>query len=164
MAAAQAAVEKHRASHLASAYKGVFVSLRSHVADGSLSAVEVAAAQRTVELNKLEQVARFRRGLGVLATVGSTAPFVGLLGTTMGVVNAFVGMADMGTGGLTAISAGIAEALITTEYGLIVAIPSLLLHAFLSRKSRGIQDEMEKAAIAFVNQVAKTPLAANEAA
>ncbi len=151
MAAAQAAVEKHRASHLASAYKGVFVSLRSHVADGSLSAVEVAAAQRAVELNKLEQVARFRRGLGVLATVGSTAPFVGLLGTTMGVVNAFVGMADMGTGGLTAISAGIAEALITTAFGLLVAIPAVWFYNYFTNRVELVSMEIDYGNKEFLN-------------
>jgi biopolymer transport protein ExbB len=151
MAAAQAAVEKHRASHLASAYKGVFVSLRSHVADGSLSPVEVAAAQRTVELNKLEQVARFRRGLGVLATVGSTAPFVGLLGTTMGVVNAFVGMADMGTGGLSAISAGIAEALITTAFGLLVAIPAVWFYNYFTNRVELVSMEIDYGNKEFLN-------------
>ncbi|MGE0157962.1 MAG: MotA/TolQ/ExbB proton channel family protein [Gemmatimonadales bacterium] len=151
MAAAQAAVEKHRASHLASAYKGVFVSLRSHVADGSLSPVEVAAAQRTVELNKLEQVARFRRGLGVLATVGSTAPFVGLLGTTMGVVNAFVGMADMGSGGLTAISAGIAEALITTAFGLLVAIPAVWFYNYFTNRVELVSMEIDYGNKEFLN-------------
>jgi biopolymer transport protein ExbB/biopolymer transport protein TolQ len=83
-----------------------------------------------IDLNNLEQLARFRRGLGVLATVGATAPFVGLLGTTMGVVNAFTGMANAGSGGLAAISAGIAEALITTAFGLIVAIPAVWLYNY----------------------------------
>jgi biopolymer transport protein ExbB/biopolymer transport protein TolQ len=156
MAAAQAAVEKHRASHLASAYKGVFVSLRSHVADGSLSPVEVAAAQRTVELNKLEQVARFRRGLGVLATVGSTAPFVGLLGTTMGVVNAFVGMADMGTGGLSAISAGIAEALITTAGGLLVAIPAVMAFNHFTGRLERFQIEMSNSSAELMDILLNT--------
>ena len=151
MTAAQSAVEKHRASHLASAYKGVFSSLRNHVADGSLTAVEVAAAQRTVELNKLEQVARFRRGLGVLATVGSTAPFVGLLGTTMGVVNAFVGMADMGTGGLTAISAGIAEALITTAFGLLVAIPAVWFYNYFTNRVELVSMEIDYGSKEFLN-------------
>jgi biopolymer transport protein ExbB len=67
-------------------------------------------------------------------------------------------MTVFGTGDVKTLSSGISEALITTEYGLIVAIPSLLLHAFLSRKARGVQDEMEKAAVAMMNQVAKTPL------
>ncbi len=151
MAAAQAAVEKHGASHLASAYKGVFVSLRASVADGSLGAVEVAAAQRTVELNKLEQIARFRRGLGVLATVGSTAPFVGLLGTTMGVVNAFTGMADMGSGGLTAISAGIAEALITTAFGLLVAIPAVWFYNYFTNRVELVSMEIDYGNKEFLN-------------
>lgn len=151
MAAAQAAVEKHHASHLASAYKGVFVSLRTHVADGSLSPVEVAAAQRTVELNKLEQVARFRRGLGVLATVGATAPFVGLLGTTMGVVNSFVGMADMGTGGLSAISAGIAEALIATAFGLAVAIPAVWFYNYFANRVELVSMEIDYGNKEFLN-------------
>jgi biopolymer transport protein ExbB/TolQ len=83
-----------------------------------------------IDLNNLEQLARFRRGLGVLATVGATAPFVGLLGTTMGVVTAFTGMAEAGSGGLAAISAGIAEALITTAFGLLVAIPAVWLYNY----------------------------------
>jgi biopolymer transport protein ExbB/biopolymer transport protein TolQ len=151
MAAAQAAVEKHNKSHLAAAYKGVFSALRAHVADGSLSPVEVAAAQRTVELNKLEQVARFRRGLGVLATVGSTAPFVGLLGTTMGVVNAFTGMADMGSGGLTAISAGIAEALITTAFGLLVAIPAVWFYNYFTNRVELVSMEIDYGNKEFLN-------------
>lgn len=151
MGAAQTAVEEHPSSHLAASYKGVFSSLRHHVADGSLSAVEVAAAQRTVELNKLEQLARFRRGLGLLATVGSTAPFVGLLGTTMGVVNAFTGMADAGSGGLAAISAGIAEALITTAFGLLVAIPAVWLYNYFVNRVEFVTMEIDYGSKEFLN-------------
>ena len=111
--AAERAVKEHEKGHLAAAYRGVFTALKEHVADRTLSAVEVGSIARTIDLNKLEQLARFRRGMGIMATVGATAPFVGLLGTTMGVVNAFTGMATAGSGGLAAISAGIAEALIT---------------------------------------------------
>jgi biopolymer transport protein ExbB/biopolymer transport protein TolQ len=151
MAAAQTAVEKHPKSHLASSYKGVFASLRHHVQDGTLTAVEVAAAQRTVELNKLEQIARFRRGMGLLATVGSTAPYVGLLGTTMGVVNAFTGMAEAGSGGLAAISAGIAEALITTALGLFVAIPAVWLYNYFTAKIEFIGMEIDYGGKEFMN-------------
>jgi biopolymer transport protein ExbB/biopolymer transport protein TolQ len=151
MGAAQTAVEEHPTSHLANSYKGVFSSLRHHVADGTLTAVEVAAAQRTVELNKLEQVARFRRGLGILATVGSTAPFVGLLGTTMGVVNAFTGMAEAGSGGLAAISAGIAEALITTALGLLVAIPAVWLFNYFTSKIEFVTMEIDYGSKEFLN-------------
>jgi biopolymer transport protein ExbB/biopolymer transport protein TolQ len=151
MAAAQAAVEKHNKSHLACAYKGVFSSLRHHITDGTLTAVEVAAAQRTVDLNRLEQIARFRRGMGLLATVGSTAPFVGLLGTTMGVVNAFTGMAEAGSGGLAAISAGIAEALITTALGLFVAIPAVWLYNYFTAKIDFIGMEIDYGGKEFMN-------------
>jgi biopolymer transport protein ExbB len=58
-----------------------------------------------------------------------------------------------GSGDAKSLSSGISEALITTEFGLIVAIPSLLLHAFLARRARSIVDEMEKAAIAFLNRM-----------
>lgn len=127
---AERLVEAHPNSHLATAFRRVFPSITFHSQDNALSAVEVASVQRMIDLNNLEQLARFRRGLGVLATVGATAPFVGLLGTTMGVVNAFTGMANAGSGGLAAISAGIAEALITTAFGLLVAIPAVWLYNY----------------------------------
>jgi len=76
-------------------------------------AVERAAALTTAEM---------KRGIGGLATIGSTAPFVGLFGTVFGIINAFQGMAAAGSGGIGAVSAGIAEALITTGVGIGVAI------------------------------------------
>ncbi len=149
--AADRAVMAHQKGHLAAAYRGVFSSLRDNVADKTLSAVEVGAVQRTIELNKLEQLARFRRGMGVMATVGSTAPFVGLLGTTMGVVNAFTGMAAAGSGGLAAISAGIAEALITTALGLLVAIPAVWLYNYFTNRIEMISMEIDYGTKEFMN-------------
>src|SRR5688500_20331827 len=67
-------------------------------------------------------VAELKENLGVLATIGATAPFVGLFGTVMGIIRAFEGMAKSG-GGIASVSAGIAEALLTTAGGLLVAIP-----------------------------------------
>ena len=93
------------------------------IQDGSVTVADINSAERAVEREMLMTITDLKRGLGVLATVGATAPFVGLLGTTMGIVNAFVGMAASGSGGLSAISAGVAEALITTAFGLLVAIP-----------------------------------------
>ena len=78
----------------------------------------------------------------MLATVGATAPFVGLLGTTMGIVNAFAGMAASGSGGLAAISAGVAEALITTAFGLIVAIPAVWAYNYFQTKIDNLTAEM----------------------
>ena len=88
--------------------------------------VAVESVARALERQAQREVQSLKRGLGVLATVGSTAPFVGLLGTTMGIVNAFQLMAAAGSGGLGTISAGIAEALITTAFGLLVAIPAVM--------------------------------------
>ena len=76
--------------------------------------------------------ADLRRGLSVLASVGSTAPFVGLLGTVLGIISAFQGIAATGSGGLSSVSAGISEALIETALGLIVAIPAVLAFNYLS--------------------------------
>lgn len=94
--------------------------------------VAVESVARALERQAQREVQSLKRGLGVLATVGSTAPFVGLLGTTMGIVNAFQQMGISGSGGLGTISAGISEALITTAFGLLVAIPAVIAYNFLS--------------------------------
>jgi biopolymer transport protein TolQ len=91
----------------------------------------IESVARALERQAAREVQVFKRGLGVLATVGSTAPFVGLLGTVMGIVNAFQAMATSGSGGLGTVSAGIAEALITTAFGLLVAIPAVMAFNFL---------------------------------
>lgn len=91
----------------------------------------IESVARALERQAAREVQVFKRGLGVLATVGSTAPFVGLLGTVMGIVNAFQSMALSGSGGLGTVSAGIAEALITTAFGLLVAIPAVMAFNFL---------------------------------
>jgi len=100
---------------------------------------------------------RLQRMLPFVAISASAAPLLGLLGTVTGIMNTFTLMTVFGTGDVKTLSSGISEALITTEYGLIVAIPSLLLHALLSRKARGIIDHMEIVAVAFLNQLGKTP-------
>jgi biopolymer transport protein TolQ len=86
---------------------------------------------RALERQAQRESQSMKRGLAVLATVGSTVPFVGLLGTVMGIVNSFQSMAASGSGGLGTVSAGIAEALITTAFGLLVAIPAVMLYNYL---------------------------------
>jgi len=80
---------------------------------------------RALERQAQREIHNMKRGVGVLANVASTAPFVGLLGTVLGIVNAFQMMAQTGTGGLSTVSGGIAEALATTALGLLVAIPAV---------------------------------------
>lgn len=95
--------------------------------------------------------------LPFIAICAASAPLLGLLGTVTGIINTFKLLTVFGSGDVKSLSGGISEALITTKFGLIVAIPSLILHAFLSRKARGIVSKMETAGVGFINQLSKTP-------
>lgn len=99
---------------------------------------------------------KVQRMLPLIAICAAAAPLLGLLGTVSGIINTFAMMQINGSD-MQNVSGGISEALVTTKYGLIVAIPSLLLHVILSRMARGVVDRMEKAGVAFINQVMKTP-------
>jgi biopolymer transport protein ExbB len=96
--------------------------------------------------------------LPFIAVCAAAAPLLGLLGTVTGIINTFKMITVFGTGDPKTLSSGISEALITTEFGLIIAIPSLLLHAFLSRKARRFIDSMEKTAISFLNRIHVDPV------
>jgi len=96
---------------------------------------------------------RLNSYLPFLAICAASAPLLGLLGTVTGIINTFKLITVFGSGDVKSLSGGISEALITTEWGLIVAIPSLLLHAFLSRKARSIVAQMESTAVGFVNRI-----------
>ncbi len=93
------------------------------------------------------------RFLPFIAVTASAAPLLGLLGTVTGMINTFKLIAVHGTGNADKLAGGISEALVTTEYGLIVAIPNLLLYAFLSRKAKGVTESMDKLAVAFLNRL-----------
>ena len=96
---------------------------------------------------------KLQRWLPFIAICAASAPLLGLLGTVTGIINTFKMLTVYGAGDVKALSGGISVALITTEFGLIVAIPSLLIHSFLSRKARGVVDQLERTGVAFVNQV-----------
>jgi len=122
---------------------GALEEIKPLLRDGHVTANDINSAERAIERNTLILIAEMKRGTGVLATVGATAPFVGLLGTTMGVVNAFSGMASGGgSGGIAAVSAGIAEALITTAFGLMVAIPAVWIYNYFQTKADFLTVEM----------------------
>lgn len=97
---------------------------------GDFDLVEVV--NRAIERVKEREVADLKRGLGGLASISSAAPFVGLFGTVFGIINAFQSMATSGQGGLAAVSGGIAEALFTTAFGLLVAIPAVMIYNYLT--------------------------------
>ena len=130
-------------SHVARVLGEALAEVKPLLSDrATVTTADINSAERAVERQTLILLAELHRGNGVLATVGATAPFVGLLGTTMGVVNSFTGMAATGSGGLSAISAGIAEALIATAFGLIVAIPAVWLFNYFTTKIENLTVEM----------------------
>lgn len=92
------------------------------------------ATDRALRRVLLETGSSLRRGFSVLATVGSTAPFVGLVGTVLGIVNAFTELAKADHGGVGQVSAGIAEALVTTAFGIGVAIPAVWMFNYLTQR------------------------------
>ena len=126
--------ESYKKSHVAIVLGGALGEVKPLIADGSVTVADINSAERAVERNMLLEITNLKRGMAVLATVGATAPFVGLLGTTIGIVNAFTGMAASGSGGLSAISAGVAEALITTAFGLLVAIPAVWAYNYFQNR------------------------------
>ena len=117
--------------------------------------VQVESVARALERQAQREVQSLKRGLGLLATVGSTAPFVGLLGTVMGIVSAFQSMALTGSGGLGTVSAGIAEALITTAFGLLVAIPAVMAYNYLQGWVDARAVDISESSNEFLDVVAK---------
>src|SRR6266700_2365506 len=117
-----ALAEKNKKSHVARVLGEALSEVKPLLRDrATITAADINSAERAVERQMLIITAELKRGLGILATTGATAPFVGLLGTTMGIVTAFQGMsASGGSGSLAAITGGVAEALITTAFGLHV--------------------------------------------
>ena len=121
--------------------------------------MQVESVARALERQAQREVQSLKRGLGLLATVGSTAPFVGLLGTVMGIVNAFQSMAISGSGGLGTVSAGIAEALITTAFGLLVAIPAVMAYNYLQGWVDARAVDISESSNEFLDLVAKRSVA-----
>jgi biopolymer transport protein ExbB/TolQ len=111
----------------------------------------IAAVNRAVERSSLRTVNDLRRGLGSLATIGSTAPFVGLLGTVWGIIKAFQNMAATGSGGLGTVSGAIAEALINTAFGLLVAIPAVMMFNYLTNRVEDMQVDITDSATELVD-------------
>lgn len=101
----------------------------------------------------LEATPQLQRGLPLIAIASATAPLLGLLGTVTGMMETFRLITVFGTGDAKSLASGISEALITTEFGLVVAIPALIAHSLLSRKIQGIKSVMEMTSLAFLNGI-----------
>ncbi len=115
----------------------------------------VDSVRRAIQRAGALTASDLKRGLSGLATIGATAPFVGLFGTVIGIINAFRGMALTGSGGIGAVSAGIAEALITTAFGLFVAIPAVWFYNYLTARVEYFNVEMDNSSSELVDYFIK---------
>jgi len=115
----------------------------------------IEASRRSLERATAIGVEEFKRGLGGLATIGSTAPFVGLFGTTVGIINAFQGMKAEETAGIAAVAGGIAEALVTTAFGLFVAVPAVVAYNYFTNKLETFTVEMDNSSSELVDYFLK---------
>jgi biopolymer transport protein TolQ len=127
--------KKYKDSHLAKVIAAGLLEFEATRRDKRQSDPEVAveAARQGMDRTAMITVAELKENLGVLATIGATAPFVGLFGTVLGIIHAFQKMATSG-GGIASVSAGIAEALITTAIGLGVAIPAVWAYNYFQNR------------------------------
>jgi len=148
----------YRYSHLA---KVVLAGLQEYqfqqeTGGASLNRDDVLdTVRRSIQRATALTASDLKKGVNTLATIGSTAPFVGLLGTVVGVINAFVGIASTGSGGIGAVSAGIAEALIETALGLFVAIPAVWFYNFLTSRIEYFNVEMDNSSSGLVDYFIK---------
>jgi biopolymer transport protein ExbB/biopolymer transport protein TolQ len=146
-----------RYSHLA---KVVLAGLQEYQfqqeAGGGLNRDDlVDSVRRSIQRATALTQSDLKKGVNSLATIGTTAPFVGLLGTVFGVINAFVGIAATGSGGIGAVSAGIAEALVETALGLFVAIPAVWFYNYLTGRLDYFNVEMDNSSSELVDYFIK---------
>jgi biopolymer transport protein ExbB/biopolymer transport protein TolQ len=146
-----------RYSHLA---KVVLAGLNEYQfqqeSNSSLERVDVVdVVRRAIQRATALTASDLKRGVASLATIGATAPFVGLLGTVVGIITAFQGIAATGSGGIGAVSAGIAEALVETALGLVVAIPAVWFYNYLTGRIEYFNVEMDNSASELVDYFIK---------
>ena len=109
--------------------------------------------EQSMEEVLMKMQPKVERLISIVWITAATAPLLGLLGTVTGIITTFKLLTIFGSGDPKALGGGISEALITTEFGLIVAIPSLILHAFLHRKAKAIENEFEGDAMTLLNGI-----------
>lgn len=139
---ALAITEQHKRSHLALVVNAGLQEYLLQQEEGGGMNVETDAIRDAIERAKAMKTAEFSRGLSGLATIGSTAPFVGLLGTVIGIINAFQGIRVAEGSSLSAVAGGISEALIETAFGLVVAIPAVWTFNYFKSKLDAFAAEM----------------------
>jgi len=139
--------QKHQGSTLARLFGPIasrYIHAYADLGEGGLTPVELA---RNESLRRLEGLGEeVRRGMNVIATVGSIAPFVGLLGTVLGIIGAFQGIGSAGSAGIGPVMAGISEALVETAFGLLVAIPAVIAFNYLNARVSALDTQLGRAA------------------
>lgn len=147
--------EQHSKSHLAKVLQAGLMEFQAHEHSKDIPGETIEASHRACERAAAIEKEDLKRGLGGLATVGATAPFVGLFGTTVGIINAFTGMSQAEDTGLAAVSAGIAEALVATAMGLFVAIPAVWMYNYFTGKIEGFIVEMDNSTSELIDYFLK---------
>ena len=134
--------DRYKKSHLAKVVVAGLQEFQAHQSSTEISGEEIDASKRALERAEAIVHAELKRGVSALATIGSTAPFVGLFGTVVGIINAFQTMAAEKSPGIGAIAGGISEALVTTAIGLFVAVPAVWMYNYFTGRVDAFDVEM----------------------
>ncbi len=147
--------DRSKKSHLAEVVTAGLQEFRSFGSGGAITVEQVESSKRALERSEAIVHAKLKRGLGGLATIGSTAPFIGLFGTVVGILNAFQQIATQKTSGIGAVAGGISEALVTTAFGLLVAIPAVMTFNYFTNKVESFDVEMDNSSSELVDYFIK---------
>ncbi|MEZ5425282.1 MAG: MotA/TolQ/ExbB proton channel family protein [Pyrinomonadaceae bacterium] len=147
--------DKHKDSHLAMVVSSGLKEFAAHQGTAEISGDEMEASKRALQRAIAVKTAELKRGLAGLATVGSTAPFVGLFGTVVGIIGAFNALRANETAGIGAVGGSIAEALVATAFGISVAVPAVWLFNYFTNKVTSFGVEMENSASELVDYFIK---------
>jgi biopolymer transport protein ExbB/TolQ len=147
--------ERNKKSHLAKVVTAGLQEFKAHGESSDIPGEQIEASKRALERAEAIVHAELKRGLGGLATIGSTAPFIGLLGTVVGILNAFREISSQKATGLGAVAGGISEALVTTAFGLFVAIPAVMTFNYFTNKVEGFDVEMDNSSSELIDYFLK---------
>jgi biopolymer transport protein ExbB/TolQ len=147
--------DRNKKSHLAEVVTAGLQEFRNYGSGGAITVEQIESSKRALERSEAIVHAKLKRGLGGLATIGSTAPFVGLFGTVAGILKAFQQIATMKTTGIGAIAGGVSEALVTTAFGLLVAIPAVMTFNYFTNKVEAFDVEMDNSSSELIDYFIK---------
>jgi biopolymer transport protein ExbB len=134
--------DRFNKSHLAKVVVAGLQEFKAHQMSAEIPGEDIEASRRALERAEAIVHAELKRGVSALATIGSSAPFVGLLGTVIGIMNAFKSISTSKSTGIGAVAGGISEALITTALGLLVAIPAVWMFNYFTNRIEAFDVEM----------------------